>query len=74
MGLEEKSRGKYQNFNLWECTQGKDKSTRSSNDPHSIIQKKLEEKYKKFNDMKDNIKMLKETTTANYMTIQLQDA
>ena len=29
---------------------------------------------KKFNDMKDNIKMLKETTTANYMTIQLQDA
>uniref|UniRef100_M1DWM4 Uncharacterized protein n=1 Tax=Solanum tuberosum TaxID=4113 RepID=M1DWM4_SOLTU len=34
---------------------------------------KLEEQDKKLNDMKDNIIMLNETTTANSMTIQLQD-
>jgi len=43
------------------------------NDALSIILQKLEEQDKKLNDMKDNIEMLNEMTTANSMTIQLQD-
>jgi len=43
------------------------------NDALSIILQKLEEQDKKLNDMKDNIEMLNEMTSANSMTIQLQD-
>ena len=41
----------------------------SSNDPLSVIQKKHIEQEKKLNDMKDNIKMLNEITTASSIKI-----
>uniref|UniRef100_M1E0I7 Uncharacterized protein n=1 Tax=Solanum tuberosum TaxID=4113 RepID=M1E0I7_SOLTU len=67
IGLEE-------HFSLRECKHGKKHGGVQKDDVLSIIQQKLEEQDKKLNDMKDNIEMLNETTTANSMTIQLEDA
>ena len=72
-GLEEQAREKYQNFTIQEYTQGNGQGAGLSNDPLSVIQKKLEEQDKKWNEMKDNIKILDEKTIANSMTMQLQD-
>lgn len=45
-----------------------------SNNPLLVILKKLEEKDKKLNDIKDNIKMLAEKNLYIFHDIQLQDA
>uniref|UniRef100_M1DR29 Uncharacterized protein n=1 Tax=Solanum tuberosum TaxID=4113 RepID=M1DR29_SOLTU len=74
VGLEEQAREREKDFSLRECKHGKKHGGVQKYDVLSIIQQKLEEQDKKLNDMKDNIEMLNELTTANSMTIQLQDA
>uniref|UniRef100_M1DV04 Uncharacterized protein n=1 Tax=Solanum tuberosum TaxID=4113 RepID=M1DV04_SOLTU len=74
IGLEEQAWEREKYFSLRECKHGNKNGSVQKDDALSIIQQKLEEQYKKLNDMKDNIEMLNETTTANSITIQLQDA
>uniref|UniRef100_M1D950 Uncharacterized protein n=1 Tax=Solanum tuberosum TaxID=4113 RepID=M1D950_SOLTU len=73
-GLEEQAREREKDFFFRECKHGKKHEGVQKDDTLSIIQQKLKEQDTKLNDMKDNIEMLNEMTTANSMTIQVQDA
>uniref|UniRef100_M1DV66 Retrotransposon gag protein n=1 Tax=Solanum tuberosum TaxID=4113 RepID=M1DV66_SOLTU len=72
--LEVQAMEKEKHFLFRERKHGKKHGGVQNNEAISLIQQQLEEQDKKLNEMKDNIKMLNETSTANSMTIQLQDA
>uniref|UniRef100_M1DDY4 Uncharacterized protein n=1 Tax=Solanum tuberosum TaxID=4113 RepID=M1DDY4_SOLTU len=74
MGLEAQAKEKENHFFLHECRHRKNHGGVQNDEAFSLIQQKLEEQEKKLNEMKDNIKMLNETSATNSMTIQLQDA
>uniref|UniRef100_M1DFM3 Uncharacterized protein n=1 Tax=Solanum tuberosum TaxID=4113 RepID=M1DFM3_SOLTU len=74
IGIEEQAMEREMNFLFRECKHGKRHGDVQKDDGLSLIQQKQKEQDKKLNDMKENIEMLNEMTTANSLTIQLQDA
>uniref|UniRef100_M1DJ56 Uncharacterized protein n=1 Tax=Solanum tuberosum TaxID=4113 RepID=M1DJ56_SOLTU len=74
MELEVQATEKEKYFLLRECKHGKKNGVVQNDEAIALIQQQLEKQDKKFNQMKDNIEMLNETSTSNSMSIQLQDA
>uniref|UniRef100_M1DR58 Uncharacterized protein n=1 Tax=Solanum tuberosum TaxID=4113 RepID=M1DR58_SOLTU len=72
--LEVQALGKGKYLSLRECKQGKKQRAVQDDEGLSLIQKKIEAHEKMLNEMKENIEMLNEASTSNFMTIKLQDA